>query len=183
MAPGANHFFADSADPDSLIWTPLFTQQTGLTMKPWIVYILLSLSLSLVAGCNREQTPPNPSPPKPQASASSGGAAGLAGLAAPGSLLALGEQHYRRSCASCHDTGAGGAPLLGKADIWESRIDQGMETLVNHAIEGFKSSACVMPPRGGDTSMQIEAVALAVRYMVEKGLPPEAQADAADKPH
>ena len=138
-----------------------------------------SLLALVTVGCSREQTPPTPSPQQPH-TPEAGSIPG--GLAAPGDLLALGEQHYQRSCASCHDSGAGGAPLVGDATIWKARIDQGMETLVHHAIDGFKSSACVMPPRGGDASMQIDAVALAVRYMVEKGLPPEAQAPAAAKP-
>lgn len=144
-------------------------------MQLWLVILCISALINF--GCSREQAPlasatqieaPKPLSPAqekaPQASA------------APTSILEMGEHYYQRSCASCHDSGAGGAPLLGDASIWKSRIDQGMETLVHHAIEGFKSSACVMPPRGGDASMQIEAVALAVRYMVEQGLPPEAQA-------
>ncbi len=150
-------------------------------MQYWLAVLCASVLLNF--GCSREQAPQAPittlevqtpiaaelknAPPVRTNSAS---------------ILEMGEHYYQRSCASCHDSGAGGAPLLGDPTIWKSRIDQGMETLVHHAIDGFKSSACVMPPRGGDASMQIEAVALAVRYMVEKGLPPEAQAPPEAKP-
>lgn len=148
-------------------------------MQSWFTILCASILLSF--GCSREQAPQTPPAPLP-AQANTAPALQPQVSSDPASILELGEHYYQRSCASCHDSGAGGAPLLGDASIWKSRIDQGMETLVNHAIDGFKSSACVMPPRGGDASMQIDAVALAVRYMVEKGLPPEAQAPAEPKP-
>ncbi|MHB1398365.1 MAG: c-type cytochrome [Trichloromonadaceae bacterium] len=135
-------------------------------MLTWTV--ALCAAFTLLLGCSREESL-TPAPPAAVAEPST------AGFADPIKNLELGEFHYRHSCASCHDTGAGGAPLLGDQRNWEARIDQGLQTLVDHAIEGFKSSACVMPPRGGDPGLGIDAVALAVRYMVEKGLPPEAQ--------
>lgn len=144
-------------------------------MQYWLS--ILCTSILLTFGCSREQAPPTPLPTQANAAP----ALEPQTTSDPASILELGEHYYQRSCASCHDSGAGGAPLVGDATIWKSRIDQGMETLVHHAIDGFKSSACVMPPRGGDASMQIDAVALAVRYMVEKGLPPEAQAPAEPK--
>lgn len=133
---------------------------------------ILAAALLLISGCSRSDTQPG-EPPPPAATALPG--SGPLVTADSAINLEKGESYYRRSCASCHDSGAGGAPLLGDQSTWKSRIDQGLETLVLHAIDGFKSSACVMPPKGGDTGMQIEAVALAVRFMVEKGLPPEAQ--------
>ncbi len=156
-----------------------------------MLYFLAALYTAavLLVGCSRDEAPPPPpavqaQAPQPQViaptpaagSATEEAATGPMVTADPAKNLEMGERYYKRSCASCHDSGAGGAPLLGDQSNWKHRIDQGLETLVNHAIEGFKSSACVMPPRGGDTGMRIEAVALAVRYMVEKGLPPEAQA-------
>lgn len=151
-----------------------------------MLYFLAALYTAavLLVGCSRDEAP---TPPPVQAEAAKAPAAALLPEPAPAAIsgpmvtadpeknLQMGEKYYQRSCASCHDTGAGGAPLLGDQTLWKARIDQGLETLVHHAIDGFKSSACVMPPRGGDAGMRIEAVALAVRYMVEKGLPPEAQ--------
>ena len=166
-----------------------------------MLYVLAALYTAavLLVGCSRDDTPPpkpplqaeapQPQTPQPQTVPSTqepGPAAaepttGPVVTADPAKNLEMGERYYQRSCASCHDSGAGGAPLLGDQSAWKPRIDQGLETLVHHAIEGFKSSACVMPPRGGDTGMRIEAVALAVRYMVEKGLPTEVQALPAEK--
>lgn len=141
---------------------------------------ILVAALLLQGGCSRSDAPPGvvqPPPPAPvtRPATATTPEAGQLVTADSAINLELGENHYQQSCASCHDSGAGGAPLLGDQNTWESRIDQGLETLVHHAIDGFKSSACVMPPKGGDASMQIEAVALAVRYMVEKGLPPESR--------
>lgn len=135
--------------------------------------ILLCAGMLLSFGCSREQAPPAPLPAQAETAPVSEPRVSRE----PAGILEQGESYYRSICASCHDSGAGGAPIVGDATIWKSRIDQGLETLVYHAIEGFKGSACVMPPRGGDAGMQVEAVALAVRYMVEQGLPPEARAD------
>lgn len=145
-----------------------------------MLYFLAALYTAavLLVGCSRDEAPPPPPVQTEAAKAPAATTAAISGptvTADPEKNLQMGEKYYQRSCASCHDTGAGGAPLLGDQTLWKARIDQGLETLVHHAIDGFKSSACVMPPRGGDAGMRIEAVALAVRYMVEKGLPPEAQ--------
>ncbi|MHB1398347.1 MAG: c-type cytochrome [Trichloromonadaceae bacterium] len=144
-----------------------------------MLYFLAALYTAAVilVGCSRDEAPPPPSvqTTAPQTQTAAEPLSGPVVTADPATNLEMGERYYQRSCASCHDSGAGGAPLLGDQSNWKPRIDQGLETLVHHAIEGFKSSACVMPPRGGDAGLRIEAVALAVRYMVEKGLPPEAQ--------
>src|SRR5690606_5606947 len=58
-----------------------------------------------------------------------------------------GEAVYRTACTVCHGAGIAGAPRTGDASAWEARLEQGMETLVKHAIEGFQGDAGVMPPR------------------------------------
>ncbi|HKK57477.1 c-type cytochrome [Marinobacter sp.] len=70
---------------------------------------------------------------------------------------------YSSACAACHDTGAAGAPKKGDADAWSSRIDKGMDTLVDHAINGFNA----MPAKGGCASCSDEEIRLAVELMVE----------------
>ena len=69
---------------------------------------------------------------------------------------------YTASCFACHGTGAAGAPKLGDKGAWKNRISQGMGTLVDHAINGFKG----MPPRGG-SSLDDAAVKAVVKYMVD----------------
>jgi cytochrome c len=61
-----------------------------------------------------------------------------------------------------------GAPHLGDAAAWEPRIAQGMDTLNNHAINGFQGSAGVMPPKGGRVDLSDGEIIAAVEYMVEQ---------------
>lgn len=70
---------------------------------------------------------------------------------------------YSSACAACHDTGAAGAPKKGDAGAWSSRIDQGLETLVSHAINGYNA----MPAKGGCSSCSDEEIQVAVELMVE----------------
>ena len=79
-----------------------------------------------------------------------------------------GESVYQRNCMACHGAGVAGAPKLGDRTAWETRIAQGDEVLVQHAIEGFKGSTGYMPPKGGYMNLGDEEVSLAVRYMVSQ---------------
>lgn len=51
---------------------------------------------------------------------------------------------YQTKCASCHNSGVGGAPKFGNAADWEPRAEKGMDVLFQNAWEGFNA----MPPRG-----------------------------------
>ena len=51
---------------------------------------------------------------------------------------------YIQSCYSCHGTGAAGAPRSGNTGDWEPRLAKGMDTLLDHTINGFNG----MPPLG-----------------------------------
>lgn len=74
-----------------------------------------------------------------------------------------GKGTYGASCAACHASGAAGSPKLGDNGAWKARIAQGMDTLFDHAINGFKG----MPAKGGNASLSDEAVEAAVEYMVK----------------
>lgn len=82
--------------------------------------------------------------------------------------LAVGQSVYQSKCLACHATGAAGAPKMGDKADWEPRIAQGMDTLVKHAIEGFKGAKGYMPPKGGFTSLSDDEVKAAVAYMVKE---------------
>lgn len=64
-------------------------------------------------------------------------------------------------CAACHDSGAAGAPGLGDAEAWASRIEQGTEALYQSVYEGKGA----MPARGGSSASDEEIQAV-VDYMV-----------------
>jgi cytochrome c5 len=78
-----------------------------------------------------------------------------------------GEEVYKMACAACHAAGVAGAPKLGDAAAWSARIEQGMDTLVSHAINGFQGTAGYMPPKGGRTDLSDDAIRASVEYMVE----------------
>jgi len=82
-------------------------------------------------------------------------------------LLAEGENVYRRACAGCHDQGISGAPKLGDHKAWEVRIPTGINILVRNSIDGYEGNLGVMPPRGGDKNLTDAEIEAAVRYMVE----------------
>lgn len=77
-----------------------------------------------------------------------------------------GEETYKKTCAMCHSTTALGAPMVGDKADWGARAAQGTETLHKHALEGFNGAKGVMPARGGNPSLDDDAVKAAVDYMV-----------------
>jgi cytochrome c5 len=72
-----------------------------------------------------------------------------------------GEAVYKAACAACHAAGAAGAPKTGDAGAWGGRLKQGFDTLVKHAVEGFKG----MPAKGGNPDLDPIEVARAVAFM------------------
>ena len=53
-------------------------------------------------------------------------------------------QVYDSSCRLCHANPASGAPLTGDRAAWSPRIAQGVDTLLDHSINGYNG----MPPMG-----------------------------------
>jgi len=88
------------------------------------------------------------------------------GAVAPAAAAAAGpvdgKAVYDQACFACHGTGAAGAPILGDSAAWSARIGQGMDTLFDHALNGFKG----MPARGGQT-LDDDSVKAAVKYMID----------------
>jgi cytochrome c5 len=80
-----------------------------------------------------------------------------------------GRQVYNAVCIACHaPPGLGGAPALGDSDAWAARIDQGMKTLIDNALNGYSGSTGIMPRRGGRPDLSDAEVIEAVEYMVER---------------
>jgi len=69
-------------------------------------------------------------------------------------------------CTGCHGTGALGAPTLDHAH-WDARIAKGVDTLHQHAIEGFKGANGTMPPKGGMAALSDEQVKATVDWMLK----------------
>ncbi|WP_339669025.1 cytochrome c5 family protein [Dasania marina] len=73
------------------------------------------------------------------------------------------EDVYNGSCMACHATGAAGAPKLGDTAAWAPRIAKGLDTLHNHALNGFNG----MPPKGLCMSCSDDEIKATVDYIVE----------------
>jgi cytochrome c5 len=89
------------------------------------------------------------------------GTVAFAGAPTGPRTLQSGEAAYKLACSACHATGAAGAPKTGDTGAWAPRIKQGFDTLVKHAVEGFKA----MPAKGGNADLDPIEVARAVAFM------------------
>lgn len=97
-----------------------------------------------------------------------------------------GEEVFEAVCTSCHTSGALGAPRINNRGDWASRIAQGYNKLIEHAINGIRQ----MPARGGDPDISDIEIARTVAYMAnsagakfkapEPPAPPKAPAKAED---
>ncbi|QLQ34301.1 MAG: cytochrome c5 family protein [Candidatus Thiothrix singaporensis] len=75
-----------------------------------------------------------------------------------------GEEVFNAVCTSCHSAGVLGAPKVDDKAAWEPRASKGLDSLLNHAINGLNS----MPARGGDPSITDEELTNAIVYMTGK---------------
>jgi cytochrome c5 len=82
-----------------------------------------------------------------------------------------GEQIVKMRCATCHETGKGGAPKIGDRDAWIPRLKDGLDATVRSAINGHGG----MQARGGMPNVTDAELKDAITYMVNKGRVPEAK--------
>ena len=72
-------------------------------------------------------------------------------------------------CTACHTVGVLGAPKLGSKEAWAPRIAEGINTLVEHAINGYHGpDGNTMPPKGNYPSLNDAQVKAAVSWMVDQ---------------
>ena len=61
--------------------------------------------------------------------------------------VTLSEQQlklFEQSCKTCHGNASNPAPQIGDKAAWDKRLEQGLPTLVQHAVQGFNAM-----PAGG----------------------------------
>jgi len=75
-----------------------------------------------------------------------------------------GKKRYEYTCKMCHGTGVAGAPKLGDKALWQNRLAEGLDTLVQHAIHGYKA----MPPKGGCATCSDEEIRKTVEFMISQ---------------
>ncbi len=78
-----------------------------------------------------------------------------------------GPEVYDAACIICHGPGLAGAPVFGDTAVWATRIAQGSDTLIEHALQGFSGSTGVMPPKGGRIDLSDAEIESAVDYMLD----------------
>lgn len=83
-----------------------------------------------------------------------------------------GQQIVNTQCIKCHEKGTGGAPKIGDRDAWIQRVKNGLDPLVQSAVNGHGG----MPPRGGAANLSDAELKDAITYMFNKGRVPESTA-------
>ena len=82
------------------------------------------------------------------------------------SAQAVAISTYVQSCAVCHDAGLSGSPILGDKKAWGVRLELGITSLYEHAINGYLGTSGYMPAKGGNSSLSDPEVKAVVDYMV-----------------
>lgn len=77
--------------------------------------------------------------------------------------IAHGRVVFTDKCLRCHESGRRGAPVIDDTDDWRTRLEQPLDTLIQHAIDGHGD----MPARG-DAEISDQDVAAAVAYVVNR---------------
>ena len=80
----------------------------------------------------------------------------------PEDSVLQGHTTYEAHCASCHDTGLGGAPVTGEPADWEDRSGLWEAVLAEHVKAGYLR----MPAKGGESDLSDLAVTQAVEHMM-----------------
>jgi len=75
------------------------------------------------------------------------------------------EAIYQRSCIACHTSSDTQAPLVGDQKAWRPRLDKGMNTLLDHVINGFGG----MPPFGLCMDCSEEEFESLIHFMAQTG--------------
>ena len=108
----------------------------------------------------------------------------IARIAPPGSVCVIGDacaggatapvaggsgtedpmQVYNTFCVACHGTGANNSPIMGDAAAWQPRIEKGIDTLYENAINGFNNNT--MPPKGLCMNCSDETIRATVDYIL-----------------
>lgn len=127
----------------------------------------------LVVGGDSGATPVGANPQKPVTTATPPATltASTADAAPDAATLSLGERVYKSTCSICHQSGLRGAPKIGSARDWESRLAQGKETLYKRALGGYRGKKGSMPSRGSNAKLSENEVKAAVDYMVVHAIP------------
>ena len=91
------------------------------------------------------------------------GDAGGAPVSAASAEPLSGQAVYDQFCFACHAGGIGGAPTFGDTAQWAERVDQGMDVLMDHTINGIRT----MPAKGTCMNCSDDELNAAVTYILD----------------
>ncbi len=80
--------------------------------------------------------------------------------------LALGESVFNHTCLTCHWNNSRDAPRISDMHVWQPRLAQGLDVLIQHAEEGHGR----MPAKGGYSALTDLEVSSAVAYLYHAGM-------------
>lgn len=69
---------------------------------------------------------------------------------------------YQQTCMACHTRPGSGAPQTGNAEDWAPRVAQGMDTLFDHTVNGYRG----MPPLGSCMDCGEEDFEALISFMI-----------------
>ena len=79
--------------------------------------------------------------------------------------LVLGKSVFNSVCLTCHGNSVRDAPRVGDMHVWQPRLAQGLDVLVEHALDGHGR----MPAKGGYSTLTDHEVSSAVAYVYLMG--------------
>ena len=79
--------------------------------------------------------------------------------------LALGKSVFNHTCLTCHGNSVRDAPRVGDMHVWQPRLAQGLDVLIQHALDGHGR----MPAKGGYSTLTDHEVSSAVAYVYQVG--------------
>jgi cytochrome c5 len=115
-------------------------------------------------GDNRQPKASQGAQPGAKAQAGAGKKMADAKIAARTTSTSEGKSTYQIMCATCHDSGALGAPKITDKAAWQARIAKGKQALYTSALSGIGA----MPPKGGHPQLSDKDVEAAVDYIVNQ---------------
>lgn len=80
--------------------------------------------------------------------------------------LALGESVFNHTCLTCHWGNSRDAPRVSDMHVWQPRLAQGLDVLIQHAEEGHGR----MPAKGGYSTLTDLELNSAVAYLYQTGM-------------
>ncbi|MEQ1439254.1 c-type cytochrome [Fontimonas sp. SYSU GA230001] len=110
---------------------------------------LCALTL-LASACGKSESPPPAALP-------------ATAVAAPVAADPAVQRLYEQTCKACHGVPGTGAPLAGDAAAWAPRVAQGLDTLLDHTINGYKG----MPPLGSCGDCSEDEFRALIRHMAQ----------------